>query len=151
MRFKAKQIRQVLSAFVAVNGFSATGTEDVATPEITTALSSAGRGNIAVPLQVSAGPDGSGVVTSGNNRVLIYDATTKDKLVNSNDNEVFGRITEAAGVYTISYFTLESGVETAHDIGTVDIDYQFAYRYEFKDLPADALILVPQRNVADDP
>ena len=95
--FKAKQISKLLAAQIRVAGFAASGSSNVVTTPITSALSTAGDGGISVPLQVSAS-SGLGVVTAApNNRIEIYDATSKAK-ISSAGFEVYGRLTEAAGV-----------------------------------------------------
>ena len=148
---RAKQISKLLAAQIRVAGFAASGSSNVVTTPITTALSTAGDGGVSVPLQVSAS-NGLGVVTSApNNRIEIYDATSKAK-ISSAGFEVYGRLTEAAGVYTLSYFTLpSSGVEAAHTWGaSTSIDFEFAYRFDFARFPTDAIVGITTRNVNQD-
>ena len=143
------QIDQLLYAYVRVNGFTASSTSTNATTAITTAVSTAGKGGVAVPLQV-ASASAVGVITTGSdNRVEIYDATTKQK-ISDDSNEVYGRITESAGVYTLSYYTLVAGVETASTVAQ-SIDFEFIYNFDFGRLPINALTAVKARNISDDP
>ena len=149
--FKAKQISKLLAAQIRVAGFAASGSSNVVTTPITSALSTAGDGGISVPLQVSAS-NGLGVVTTApNNRIEIYDATSKAK-ISSAGFEVYGRLTEAAGVYTLSYLTLpSSGVEAAHTWGvSTNIDFEFVYRFDFARFPTDAIVGITTRNVNQD-
>lgn len=146
---QAKQINKQLAAYVRVSGFSASGTSDPVTTDITTVLSTAGEGAVSVPLQV-ADTTNIGVITTGNNRVEIYDATTKLKLQDGG-NEIYGRLTESSNVYTLSYFTLVAGVETAYSFATTVIDFEFAYKFDFNRLPFASIINVKTRNVSDDP
>ena len=119
MRIQSKQIEQLLQGFLQISGLSAvisTATTVITTP-LTTLLGSAGRNGVAVPLQVATTTT-EGVITSGSgNRAEIFDAVTKDKILNlaGDSEEVYGRITEAAGVYSIDYYYLANGtgVETA--------------------------------------
>lgn len=149
----AKQIIKIQSAFVRVGGFTANGSSNTATTAITTALSTAGAASTSVPLQPSVS-EGLGVITTGsNNRVELYDATTKDKIQAANGEEVYGRLTEASGVYTLSYYTLpNTGVETAYTFsGATSIDFEFPYRFDFARFPTDGAIAIRARNISDDP
>lgn len=149
----AKQIIKVLSTYVRVGGFSANGGSNDVTSAITTALSTAGDGGVSVPLQPSAS-NGLGVITTGaNNRVEIYAATSKDKFLATNGEEVYGRLTEAGGVYTLTYYTLaNTGVETAYTFAaSTPIDFEFGYRFDFYRYPSDGAIGLKARNISDDP
>lgn len=143
------QIEQLLYAYVRVNGFTASGTSTNVTTAITTALSTAGKGGVAVPLQVASASVVGVITTGSDNRVEIYDATTKQK-ISDDSNEIYGRITESSGVYTLSYYALVTGVETAVTVAQ-DIDFEFIYNFDFGRLPQNALVAVKARNVSDDP
>jgi len=154
MPFPSKHVIKPISAAVRINGFSASGNSSTITTAITTALSTAGEGSTAVPVQAVGGGNTIGVVTSSpNNRVEIYNATSKQKIVDASNNEVYGRLTEATGVYTLSYFVLpSSGTETAFTFASAtNIDFEFNYRFPFDRLPADAIVSARARNVSDDP
>lgn len=149
----AKQISKVIAAPVRCNNFAALGADDTATTALTTALSTAGDLSASVPLQVSINTAGVGViVTQPNNRVEIWDSTSKDKITNSAGDEVYGRISESAGVYTLFYHTLpNTGVEAAHSFpASRNIDFEFNYRFDFRRFPGDGIIGVSTRNVAQD-
>lgn len=149
MKIQASQIEKIQSTYIRVGGLSATGASTNATSALTTAVSTAGNSGVAVPLQVSASVAGVGVVTAAPlNRVEIYDATTKGKILNSSF-EVYGRLTEAAGVYVLTYFYLAAnGTETAHSFGSAtSIDFEFIYRFDLHRLPADAIVALTGRNV----
>ena len=159
MRIQSKQIEQLLQGFVRISGLSAVGAtlSTVITTPLTTLLGSAGRNGIAVPLQVATTTT-EGVITSGqNNRAEIYDAVTKEKIFNqvgaTSGEEVYARITEAAGVYTAEYYYLANGtgVETAFTFpATQSIDVELIYQFTFEHLPADFATSIKYRNVADD-
>lgn len=151
MAIKSKQIEKNLATSIQISAFSGAGADDVVTSVITTALSTAGNGGVSVPLQVSTSVDVIGVITSSpNNRVEIWNATTKDKINDVNGEEVFGRLTQSGGVYTLTYFSLNptTGAETAHTLAATSIDFEFNYRFDFERFPTDAPIAVgaTQRN-----
>lgn len=145
-RLQPKQIEDYKIARMGVVNFTAAGTDDVVTAEITTAAGTDG-----VPVQVGSATTEGFITTGTNNKVLIFDTTTKAAIDDGLGNEVFGRLTEAAGVYTLSYFSIQSGTETAVSLSSTAIDFYVAYNYLFKDLPNDALIRVRAVSVGEDP
>jgi hypothetical protein len=151
-RRKLKQITGIFTAFVGVSTFAATAANNnTVTASITTALSTAGRGGTSVPLQISGTVDTKGVVTtSTKNRVEIYKTSDGSKLADLAGNEVYGRLTEAAGAYTLSYFTNVAGVETAFVMTAGNIDFEFEYRFEISELPEDFAVGIKSRRVKDD-
>ena len=151
-----KQIDWVSSAPVLVQGFTTTAAStDNVTATITTALSSAGRNGVAVPLQISSDEDSQGVITLGDfARIEIWDATNQDKIAGDTDNnEVYGRLTESTGTYTLSYYFLtDTGVETAYTFASpTDINFSFNYRFCAYNIPADAAIGLTSRQISQDP
>jgi hypothetical protein len=153
MKIQAKQVARVMAAPIRVNGLSVATTTSatVVTTAITTALTTASDGS-AVPLQISSS-NGSGVITTGaNNRIEIYNSTSKDKILAANGEEVYGRLTESGAVYTLSYFTLpNTGTETAYTFpAAATIDFEFAYRFELHQIPTDAIIAMNARNINND-
>lgn len=148
-----KQIFKIIACEVRANAFTTTvSTTDIVTTEITTVLGSAGQGGSSVPVQVSPNDNSQGIITTGvNNRVEIWDNTTCLKLQDGDGNEVYGRITEAAGVYTLSYYSKVSGVETAFQMDGRDIDFTINYRFTFEKFPGDCNLSISSRNVNDDP
>lgn len=143
-----KQIQKYLQGFMGVSNSTVTATNNskVVTAEVTTAVGT-------LPLQLASATQ-MGVVTNpyGNDRVEVWDNATKEKLKDANNNEVYGRLTEAAGVYTLSFYTLVAGVETAYTFGAnTPIDYQFAYQYDFANLPSDVIVKFPQVAINNDP
>lgn len=153
-KFHSSQIKKLFDSYLRVEGFAATGTSDVVTTPITSLLGTAGDLGVTVPLQVStynSGTQTEGLITTGSgNRVLVYDSTTKLTIDDNAGNEVYARITESGGVYTLTYYSLVNGVETAFNIGTTTIDFEFAYRFEFHNLPVNAMIAIQSRNVDED-
>jgi hypothetical protein len=82
--------------------------------------------------------------------VEIYHATTGAKLDDDLGNEVYGRITHAAGVYTLAYFSRINGVETAYTMPATQIDFEFTYVYTFASFPTQGVTGVRSRRVTDD-
>lgn len=139
-----KQIKKPLIGRMGITGFTAAGTSNVVTTELTAAATADG-----VPVQVGTSSTEGFITTGTNNKALIVDATSK-AAIEIDGNEVYGRITEAAAVYTLSYYTLVSGVETAATLAQ-DIDFFPAYNYDLKNLPNDVLIRVRATSVGEDP
>lgn len=149
---KRKQVDAVFGAYLRATNFTASGLDDTVTAAITSVLGVAGRNGASVPLAVSTSEDTPGVLTVGLNRVEIYDAATDLKIADTTGNEVYGRITQAGGIYTLAYYTLINGVETAYNgfVAKV-IDFEFIYRYAFSDIPAEAFVGILSRNINEDP
>lgn len=147
-----KQLDWINAGWVGIAAFEATGGSGVITTEITTALGTAGRNGTAVPVQISTS-EGQGVITTGDhNRVEIYDSATKEKLVDGSGNEVYGRITETGGAYTLTYYVLDSGSQVGHSISpATDIDLYFPYRFTADKYPVDAAIALTLKNVYSEP
>lgn len=150
MAIKRKQIDFPIIAPIGISGFTSAGVDDVVTSVITSALSTAGDGGVSVPLQVSAS-NSVGVLTSGSNRVEIVLASTKERLIDASGNEIYGRLTESGGIYTLSYYSLISGVETAYTMPSTSIDFYFNYCFDAYRLPADFAVRLNARIVSDDP
>lgn len=63
-----------------------------------------------------------GVVTTGaNNIVHIVDKNLLTFIEDVEGQRVYGRLTESAGVWTLSFYTNEAGVETAHTLALIDL------------------------------
>jgi hypothetical protein len=72
------------------------------------------------------------IVAAPSNRVEVYVAATKAKLQDSGGNEIYARLTEASGVYSLVYYSMVAGVETAYSFGSATaIDFEFNYRFDF--------------------
>lgn len=147
-----KQITKLLRANLYTAGylFPAAATS-VVTTALTTAAATAGDGLVPVPVQTaSTGLEGF-VVTSGENTVSIF-GTAQQKLIDSAGTELYGRLTQSAGVYTLSVYSLVLGVETAYTFATATtIDFVVSYQYTFEHLPSDSLVGGSVRHIGDDP
>ena len=152
-QFKLKQVTGVFGARLGSLNYNypAAATSDITTT-LTTLLSTAGRGGVPVPVQVSTGDNTVGVITTAPlNKILIRDNATQKPLADALGNEVYGRITEAAGVYSLALFVEIAGTETAYTPASpVAIDFYPHYRFEIEDLPANFAIATPV-SVTDDP
>ncbi len=145
-RLQPKQLEDYKIYPVGIANFTADGTSDVVTTQLTTAA-----GNDGVPVQVGAATT-EGFITSGaNNKVWIFDTSSKTAIDDGLGNEVYGRLTEAAGVYTLSYYSIQSGTETAVSISSTAIDFYVNYNYLFKNIPNDANIRLRAVPVGEDP
>lgn len=153
MPLPAKQVIKIVSAPIRVSNFSASSTSSTITTAISTAVSTAGAGGVSVPLQVSSSDSTIGVIASGtSNRIEIADSDTKDKITDGDGNEVYGRLTHATGVYTLTYYSLVDGTETSYSFSSAtNIDFEFNYRFDFARLPTDFAIAIGTRNIAQDP
>lgn len=155
---QSKQVSKLVASRVTVAGYNYTAGVGVTsfdgTVDMTTALATAGNGGIPVPVQQYIQGTQSGVITAGRNIVEIYDSVTGLKMYadTAAGEEIYGRVTFAAGVYTIGLFTMIAGVETAYEFLTNQvIDYVFPYVFTFATLPEDALLGIKSTYVNDDP
>lgn len=152
-KIAGKQINRLLSGYLRLSGFTANGSSNNITSTLTSFLATAGYNSVALAVVPSAGPGVAGIATTSPiNRVEIFDDNNKNKLTDTSE-EIYGRITEASGVFTLSYYYQDSnGLETIHNfpVATV-IDIEFVYRFQFGELPTDAFIAVIARNVVMDP
>jgi uncharacterized membrane protein len=151
---KTKQISALFMAPIHISGLSFTaGVSATVTAALATAAATAGRGSVAVPVQAMSATTEGFATTSPSNSAQIWSAVTKKKLTDNTpaENEVFGRITQAAGVYTLSTYVLIGGVETSYAIpSTLPIDIEAVYQFSFEHLPADTFIGMETRNVYAD-
>ena len=143
---QAKQIEKYLMGTMAISSFSATGISDVVTTQVTAAA-----GSDSVPVQVGSATTEGFITTGANNKALIFDSTTKEAIDDGSGNEIYGRLTEAAGVYTLTYFSIQSGTETSVDISKVTLDLTINYNYSFKNLPNDVYVRIKATFVGEDP
>lgn len=155
MKYQSKQINKIQSGWVKVLNLAiANGLNSIdVTTSLTAVLSTAGEGNVSVALSASTNTAQTGVtVTSPHNRVEICDNTTKNKLTDVTQNEVYGRITFATNIYTLSFYSLINGVETPFAfISSSAIDFDFVYRFQFQHLPADAVVSIVTKNISQEP
>jgi hypothetical protein len=76
----------------------------------------------------------------------------EQKLIDANGNEVYGLLTQAAGVYTLALYSLVNGIETSFaPAAAVTIDFVPIYCYTFDHLDKNALLGGTARFVGQDP
>jgi hypothetical protein len=149
---KPKQIEKFLLASIRISA-SVSGLSINLTAALTSALATAGEGGVSVPLQVATATTLGLLTTSPLNRVELW-SSTGERFVDANRAEIYGRLTEGTGVYTLSFFALNnSGVETAVNIGgtAVTAQIELNYRFDFARFPAEAVVASIARNVWQDP
>ena len=141
-RIKAKEIWKVQSGELQMAGVSlgASATTDVTT-QITTLLSTAGANASSVSLKVSANDYDTGVVVGL--QVDVLDSSNGPIANPTTGNEIYGRITEAAGVYTLSLYENIAGVETTYTpTAGFTANVSVYYAFDFVSYPRDGGIRV---------
>ncbi len=133
-RAERKQIDNNKIGQMFVSGFIAAGASDIVTPELVIA---AAADSVTVIPSTGTGSSLGFLVTNPLNKIKIVSNTTKSLIGDINSNEIFGRLTEAAGVYTLSYFSMQSGIEVSVSLNQT-IGFFLEYNYEFKDFPFDS-------------
>lgn len=149
-QIQAPQISYSLAAPILVSGISVVGSSTNVTSTLTTVCNTAGRGGVAVPFRVSTGYTEMGFITSGtSSQVSIQYDSTKGEVQDANGNQVYGRLSQAAGVYTLSYYSNVNGTETSYSFAlSTAIDFTANYVFDLYRFPYDALIAM--RNVLVD-
>lgn len=125
----ALKTRKILD-YVQVNGTSVGGFQSVnissVIPNTVPAVDST-----YVPGEDPTAETGEGVVATGSkNKAIIRNATTGEPILDANENEVYGRVSVVSGDFTLSFYTLVSGVETAFTMpASTTIDWQYVKRF----------------------
>lgn len=94
------------------------------------------------------------VVNAPYNRVILRD-TSNQEIVNGSGDEIYGRVTESAGTWTLTYYYDNAGVETAYSFGATT-DVKWYYQELFNPLdPAtwpvyDPLAFIPSDSATAD-
>jgi hypothetical protein len=137
-RVKKKQIDNNKIGQITTLSFVATGSSDDVTTAINTSIS-----NESVSLVPSNGNESSiGVlVTTPINKVQLISSSNKELIFDNDGNEIYGRLTESSGIYTLSYYSLQSGAEIVANINNT-IDFFINYNFSFKDFPFDNSVRV---------
>lgn len=133
-----------------------TGTTDGTTATVTGVASTAGI-VVGMKLVTAVGgiPVGARVLSLVANTSVTFDSASnvvaaaaafsvstdpgEAKVISSSGAEVFGEVTEAAGVYTLALYSIENSVKTLFTpTAATTIDLALPYLYTFDQLPADA-------------
>lgn len=150
---KQSVLESKVAAFrTTVSNFSAGGTtDDVSTVVVaaakTSALPRTGASVAAVTLPgIYVGTVGG---ASDLGKVLVR-ATGTDNGIYGAEDEVYAKLTEATGVYTLSYFETLLGVETAFAMpAATAVDFYFVELYDMYALPTDRFLMSPVGGVVD--
>lgn len=155
-RLQAKQIDKLFKAPVFVSGYSfPAAATSIVTAALTAAFLTAADDGTAIPLQVEntvVGNPSGVVVAVGRNRSDVWVDGTEAKLISASGAEVFGEVTEAAGAYTLSLFSIEAGVKTAFTpSAATTVSFSVPYLFTFEQIPRDALSGGASKFVSQDP
>lgn len=105
-KIQKEQVQRFNYLPLGVLNYSASGLNNVITTQLTSAASA--NTPYSVPLQVSTDVETMGYVTSPPwNKCLIQDPLTDSTFDDGFGNEVYGRITEAGAVYTLTYYSIQ--------------------------------------------
>lgn len=112
------QLGSYRAGLVALSGFaSAGGASDNISTALATLLSTCTRQGVALPAQsasLTSGSEAEGVITvSPLNKVALRGAGDQH-LTDDNGNDVYGRVSLANAVWTLTYYSLAGGAETAY-------------------------------------
>jgi hypothetical protein len=116
--------------------FSAGGLDDTVTSPV---LAAAFTGTPQTTFTAKGIYTGAAINSAAPGRVNIRAAGTPDGIPDGNDAEVFGKLTEAAGVYTLTYYK-QDGTGFVMPAAT-SIDFSFVEIYSEKDAPVAATLL----------
>lgn len=137
MKLNAFQLEKLQNALTYFTIASGTANSINVTTALTTRLNTSGDGGVSVPLQDSS-LTSVGVVVIGGNICKIFQSNG-EAIYDANANRVYARITSAAGIYTLSYFVLLAGVESAYSfVSSVNLLVGIPYRFDFGRFPSDA-------------
>lgn len=151
-KFDLTQIGGVRAAWIGLLNFAGSGSANNVTSALTTALATAGDNGVSVPLQVASGEQVGLITASPNNFCRIVQTSTRTPISDGSGNEIYGRLTQNSGVYTLTYFSLVSGTETAYSFGSAtNINFFVGYRFDQVRFPKDAAIAIAAQIVQDDP
>lgn len=135
-RLHSSQVEKVLHALVYFTIASGTGNSTNVTTALSTRLNTAGDGGVSVPVQIVT--TDIGVVTSGANVCKVF-LSNGEAIYDVNGNRVYGRVTFASTTYTVSYFVLVNGTETAYTFGaTTNLLIGVPYAFDLYRYPRDA-------------
>lgn len=135
---KAKYIDKLVAQAIAVYPFVATGSSINVTSAITTALSTQGFNGSALTVANSTADNVAGICTTDPQNIVPIVLHSNREPIYSNTKNVFGRITHSAGVYTLSFYTISGGTETAYTFsGPTSIRFYFLYRAQVGKVKTD--------------
>ena len=88
---------------------------------------------------------------AGTAAFTVQTADGETKFQSASGAEIFGEVTSAAGVYTLTLWSVESGIRTQYVPATaITVDMAVSYLFSFENLPADSLSGGTSRFVSQD-
>lgn len=106
---------------VPLRGYEKQGVDLTGVTGTSTDVSTEMTGKIPSTLVTVAGV----VVNAPYNKVYVAATSTLNPIEDGSGNRVYGRITESVGVWTLSYYVLISGVETAYSFSSTNISWWY--------------------------
>ncbi len=92
------------------------------------------------------------IVESGLNIVDIFDNSADKRIVDDENREVYAKLTEASGVFTLTYYVNDEGTETAYSIPSgISINFIVKYNSDWSRTPKSAKQGFVSRIIANDP
>lgn len=152
---QSKQVQKFITGRIYVPAAASVVAGNVSanvTATLTAALATASDQGTAVPLQAHIANTQMGLlVTAPKNLVEVYDANGV-KLQSADGDEIYGRLTQAGAVFTVAFYSLAAGVETAYAFDAAEtIDIVVPYVFDFVSLPTDFATSLKTAYVNDDP
>ena len=148
----SKTIEKLMASYVYLSGVSiASSTSDI-TSALSTALGSASTSGGGVPVQNSDEANGVDGVLMDTLRLPVVDGTSLEPMTDdTTNNEIFGRLSESSGAYTLDLRTLtDAGVEQDAVIADGTVTCGIPYVFKFVDYPADSAIRFSAYQVGQD-
>lgn len=75
------------------------------------------------------------ITTAPYNKVELRDSSTETFLEDAGGQRIYGRITESVGVWTLTYYTNEAGVETSTSLASTNIRVYFREVFTLETIP----------------
>lgn len=135
----AKQITKLGSSYLKITGvtISASSSSLLITTLLTTACVVA---NVTLKTAVNINSDGI-IISSPYNKVELIDSVNVTRITYLG-SEVYGRITSDGSIYTLTLYSIQSGIETTYISPTnVTLTILLPYRFLFKDFNPDSAII----------
>jgi hypothetical protein len=150
MAIQNYQINQFLIGRIVLSGVTVSSTSATITTNLSTACNTAGNGGVAVPFQTSSGITTEGFVVSTinnlTNQCQIFNHSTLAEVLDSNGNQVYGRLTYSGSAYTVSFYSNVNGTETAYSFASTSIDIIVSYVFSLYHLPIDFALVANKYN-----
>jgi len=138
-----KQLDGFIHAYIILSGISVSGNSSNISNALATACNTAGKGNTSVTFRPFTTYDEGQGIQTGSTRLQIYDAIDKSEFKDSLGNFVYGKLSYSSPTWTLSFYTLVSGVETAYSFASATaISVNIIYVFSLATFPPDAFTKV---------